>query len=73
MQTDAQNLSTEKASEKEGAWLQKENENRWRQKRPEEKTRQGQKKTDLLMKNSRGESSAGYIFDKTADDALKQR
>ena len=49
----AENLSTEKASEKEGAWLQKENENRWRQKRPEEKTRQGQKKTDLLMKNSR--------------------
>ena len=73
MQYDAQNLSTEKASEKKGARLQKENENRWRQKCPEEKTRQGQKKTDLLMKNNRGRILTGDIFDKTADDALKQR
>ena len=45
---DAQNLSAEKASEKKGAWLQKENENCWRQKRTQEKTRKGQKKIDLL-------------------------
>ena len=45
----AQNLPTQKASEKERAWFQKENENCRRQKRSEEKTCKGQKETDLLI------------------------
>ncbi len=45
----AQNLPTQKASEKEGAWLQKENEDRRRQKCSQEKTRERQKETDLLI------------------------
>ena len=45
----AQNLPTQKASEKEGAWFQKENEDCRRQKRSEEKTCKGQKETDLLI------------------------
>ena len=45
----AQNLPTQETSEKEGAWLQKENENRRRQKRSQEKTRKRQKETDLLI------------------------
>ena len=46
---DAQNLSTEKASEKKGAWLQKENEDRRRQSRFEETPCKGQKETDPLI------------------------
>jgi hypothetical protein len=49
VQVNAQNLSTQKASEKEGARLQKENGYRRRQKRTEEKTRKRQKKIDLLI------------------------
>ena len=45
----AQNLPTQKASEKERAWFQKENEDCRRQKRSEEKTCKGQKETDLLI------------------------
>ena len=44
----AQNLPTQKASEKERAWFQKENEDCRRQKRSEEKTCKRQKETDLL-------------------------
>ena len=39
VQVNAQNLSTQKASEKKGAWLQKENGYCWRQKCTQEKTR----------------------------------
>lgn len=46
----AQNVSTEEASEKEGAWLQKENEDCRRQACSQEKTRKGQKETDLLIR-----------------------
>ena len=43
-----ENLSAQKASEKSGAWLQKENEHGKRQKGSEEKTPEGQSKTVLL-------------------------
>ena len=39
VQRNAQNLSTQKASEKERARLQKENEDRWRKKRSQETPR----------------------------------
>ncbi len=66
----AQNLPTQKASEKERAWFQKENENCRRQKRSEEKTCKGQKETDLLIllshsnetKNDRCPVCASVIF-----------
>jgi len=47
----AQNLSTQKASEKERARLQKENGYCRRQKRSEEKKSERQKETDLLIKS----------------------
>ncbi len=63
---DAENVSTEKASEKKGAWLQKENENRRRQKCPEEKTCKRQKKTDVLIchpnTDCRSQSACESVF-----------
>jgi len=62
----AQNISTQEASEKEGAWLQKENEDCGRQKRSQEKTRKRQKETDLLI-------GAFGLIPKTVDDVIKMR
>ena len=64
----AQNLPTQKASEKEGAWLQKENEDCRRQKRSQEKTRKRQKETDLLRRYRLRLSN-----DKTADVLSSRR
>lgn len=45
----AENISAEKASQKERTWLQKENGGQKRQKGFGKKKSKGQKKTDLLM------------------------
>ena len=46
---DAENLPTEKASEKKGAWLQKENEDCRRQSSSQETSCKGQKETYPLI------------------------
>ena len=58
VQEDAENIPAEKASEKQGARLQKENEHGRRNQRPEEKTCKGQKETDplIIVKTSDGSS-----------------
>ena len=50
VQINAQNLSTQKASEKKGAWLQKENEDIRRQSCSQETSCKGQKETYPLIK-----------------------
>ena len=58
VQEDAENIPAEKASEKQGSRLQKENEHGRRNQRPEEKTCKGQKETDplIIVKTSDGSS-----------------